>query len=313
MLDIDTESLLRLFERQKISWSTAAENYDALSKVVSKRIVLPGCTVTAMHNPARILSTASKSGETSRDCGCCFLCTEKRPAEQEAIPFAGRYSVLVNPYPIFERHFTIAALSHTEQRIDGRFGDMLQLAVLLKGFTVFYNGAACGASAPHHAHFQAGESGVMPIEWEWQSGASVVLDNGTGKIFRLSGALRNAFVIESGNNGFVETAFDAILKCVKRGVETGEPGMNLLAQFVGGRWRVFVFLRKTHRPSFYGTGNNEMLVSPASVEMGGLLVLPRREDFDRIDDRIVTRLYDEVCIDGTDADAIVSKLKSCAI
>lgn len=310
MHNIDTECLSRLLERQKASWSTVADNYAALEQVMTKRIILPGCNVTAMHNPARILSTASKPGKSNPDAGSCFLCAEKRPAEQEGIPFAGRYSILVNPYPIFKRHYTIAALTHTEQRIEGRFGDMLRLSVRLNGLTVFYNGAECGASAPHHAHFQAGESGVMPIEYEWRSAAEIVAGNNSGEIYRLSESLRNAFVIESGNADYVEESFGNICAAARHGHDKGEPMMNVLARYVDERWTVFVFLRKKHRPSFYGSdGEGRMLVSPASVEMGGLLILPRREDFVKITAAIVTELYNEVCIDNGEADGIVSKLK----
>lgn len=305
-----------MLDRQKASWRTVADNYSALEKVMTRRIVMPHCNVTAMHNPARILSTASKpdSGRTNPD--SCFLCAGRRPAEQEALPFAGKYSVLVNPYPVFKRHFTIAAQTHTGQRIAGRFGDMLLLARLLDGYTIFYNGPGCGASAPHHAHFQAVESGAMPIEGEWHDAAAAVTENRFGKILRLPAPLRNAFVIESGSAGYTEEAFAGIYAAARHGNSNSnsEPMMNILSLYAGGKWEVFVFLRKAHRPSFYGSdGEGQMLVSPASVEMGGVLVLPRKEDFDKMTERTVTALYNEVCIDSEEADSIASRLKSTAI
>lgn len=309
--NIDTASLLRLLERQKKSWNTVRENYDALAGIITKRIALPGCSITVMHNPARILSTASKPYSKGPNSDSCFLCTEKRPVEQEALPYAGRYSVLVNPYPVFRNHFTIVSVTHTEQRIDGRFGDMLRLAESIPGFTVFYNGPECGASAPHHAHFQAGESGVMPIEDEWRGAAATVTENGTGGIYRLPEVLRNAFVIESGSAGYVETAFNRIYAAAPVMGRENEPMMNILAKYAEGKWSVFVFLRKAHRPSFYGTdGEDKMLVSPASVEMGGLLILPRKEDFVKITESHAAMLYNEVCIDNGETERIISELKT---
>lgn len=308
--DINAETLMQLLERQKASWSTVAANYAALDGIMTRRMQLPGCSVTVMHNPARILSTASKPDSGRTNAESCFLCAGRRPAEQEALPF-GRYSVLVNPYPVFRRHFTIAALAHVAQRIAGRFGEMLQLARALNGFTVFYNGPECGASAPHHAHFQAGESGVMPIEDEWRSAAETVTVHRDGVVFRLPKCLRNAFVVESASAGFAERCFAAICGAAGGGNVTGEPMMNVLARYDGGKWCVFVFLRRAHRPSFYGTeGDGCMLVSPASVEMGGVLILPRREDFDRITGGIVEALYDEVCIDDAAAADIITRLKA---
>ena len=88
-----------------------------------------------------------------------LLCPANLPPVQKGIPFGGHYNILVNPFPIFPRHLTVPELAHTPQRIATRFTDMLELAEALTDYIIFYNGPKCGASAPDHAHFQAGNKG----------------------------------------------------------------------------------------------------------------------------------------------------------
>ena len=149
-------------------WPAACGNFRALRKVVTKRAVVGGLEIVVQHNPARIVSSAAKTDTESLKHRKCFLCRENRPPEQSAIDFEGRkgrkYDILLNPYPIFRNHLVIAMKEHTPQSIWRRYVDMLDLAVALPGYTVFYNGPECGASAPDHHHFQAASRGQMPLE-----------------------------------------------------------------------------------------------------------------------------------------------------
>lgn len=149
---------------QRAEWPLAARNFDALDGVEVRSIAMPGMDIKVQFNPARIVSSGAKVDARSLAERPCFLCGKNRPAEQRGIDWRG-YTVLVNPFPIFPRHLTIPAVGHTPQRIQGRVADMLALAAELPGYTVFYNGPRCGASAPDHMHFQAGNSDFLPI---WQ-------------------------------------------------------------------------------------------------------------------------------------------------
>ncbi len=51
-----------------------------------------------------------------------------------------------------------------------------------------------------------------------------------------------------------------------------------------------------------------MLLSPASVDMGGVFITPRREDFERLDSDIIRRVFDELCLSKDEIDAIAAKL-----
>jgi len=158
-----------LLQRQLHEWPLVADNYRALQALCMRTIEVGGVSVRLQYNPARIRSTASKVDAVSLSERPCFLCDAHRPVEQLSLPIGGQYKLLVNPYPIFPRHFTLPSVVHTPQAIIGRFADMLELASLLPEYVIFYNGARCGASAPDHMHFQAGNRGFVPIESQWES------------------------------------------------------------------------------------------------------------------------------------------------
>ena len=162
------QTIHHLLTGQLASWETARNNYAALSGVRVKELNVNGIPYKVQFNPARIVSSGAKVDAKSILERKCFLCPANLPPVQKGIPFGGHYNILVNPFPIFPRHLTVPELAHTPQRIATRFTDMLELAEALTDYTIFYNGPKCGASAPDHAHFQAGNKGFMPIEKDWR-------------------------------------------------------------------------------------------------------------------------------------------------
>lgn len=289
---------------QRAEWPLAARNFDALEGVEVRSIAMPGMDIKVQFNPARIVSSGAKVDARSLAERPCFLCEKNRPAEQRGIDWRG-YTVLVNPFPIFPRHLTIPAVGHTPQRIQGRVADMLALAAELPGYTVFYNGPRCGASAPDHMHFQAGNSDFLPI-WQALDVAPLrtVADDGAGTRLSVCTALPvNVFVVDAATPEAGERMFERLYRVLPEGEE--EPMMNLLA--AGSR--LVVVPRKRHRPSFYGTeGEGCMLLSPASVDMGGAFITPRREDFDRLDAQLLARVFDELCLDTEQIEKISNKV-----
>ena len=160
----------QLIREQITEWPLAGKNYLGLNKVRTRSIQFDGFEMLVQFNPERIRSSAAKVDVKSIEARPCFLCTGNLPPEQRAVPVLDDYQILVNPFPIFPEHLTIPHKNHIDQRIEGRFGDLLQLARVLDDFVVFYNGPKCGASAPDHFHFQAGIKGFMPIEKDFMEG-----------------------------------------------------------------------------------------------------------------------------------------------
>lgn len=292
------ETIKKLLADQLATWETARANYAALAGVRVKELDVDGTPYKVQFNPARIVSSAARVDAKSISERKCFLCPGNLPPEQKGIPFGGHYRILVNPFPIFPRHLTIPDTEHVPQRIASRFPDMLDLARLLTDYTVFYNGPHCGASAPDHAHFQAGNRGFLPIEKTWRTQvAGKVTGYGQAVLWQLDDAPRTTLVIESAEKEDAEKLFCLLYRSlpVKPGEE--EPMMNVLARYETDRWTVFVFPRRKHRPDCYNAeGEANLLISPASVDLGGVFITPVEKDFRKITAEDVKRILEEVCL-----------------
>jgi hypothetical protein len=331
----------RLFTEQLNTWELARNNYAALADVHTKELNVDGSPYKVQFNAARIVSSGAKVDARSIKERKCFLCPQNLPAEQKGIPFLGHYQILVNPFPIFPRHLTIPEVEHVEQLIAPRFGDMLELAKELTDYVVFYNGPKCGASAPDHAHFQAGNKGFMPIEKTWNNNiAGKIADYGEATLWYLSDMPRATLVIEATDKKDAMALFEHVYQSLSTDfssrpyshdflslTEKEEPMMNILAWYeiqksskkrgsekateksislstdkkdticTTSSWIICIFPREKHRPACYSAeGNDNLLSSPASVDLGGVFILPVGKDFMKIKATDVKQILSEVCL-----------------
>jgi len=293
------------------------QNYAGLEKIDSKNYSFGDFQIIAQFNPERIRSSAAKTDEESIRNRACFLCERNRPKEQQGIDFGGKYTILVNPYPIFSEHLTIPLNEHLPQNIEPYFPDMLQLSRQLPDFTVFYNGPKCGASAPDHFHFQAGTAAIMPVELEIEKiltlyGDLLIQDKqitirSVGKEY-----LRKFIFLSSASEQELTRRFAQILRILEERGQEDEPMMNILSAYHNGRWTIIIFPRDKQRPwQFEEKDDRKILMSPASVELGGLSVLPRKEDYDRLSKDDLISIYNQVTINDTDFELIKKKIKNC--
>jgi ATP adenylyltransferase/5',5'''-P-1,P-4-tetraphosphate phosphorylase II len=217
-----------------------------------------------------------------------------------------QFVLLCNPYPIFKTHLTISTREHRPQLIKGSFGEMLKLSKALDKFTLFYNGPECGASAPDHFHFQAGNRGFLPIENEiGKIEFQVLVENPEIKVISSDKSLRRFFVFESNNAEVLSRNFLLIYTLLQNWAHSEEPMLNVLCNYIDKKWRVIIFPREKQRPSaYYEKGEKQILVSPASVELGGVIILPRKADFDKITKPDIRKIYDEVTINRDNFDKL---------
>ncbi len=305
------EQILRQFAKeQQESWPLAAVNYAGLASVEEKQFDFGGFVVKVQFNSGRIRSSAAKVDAKSVAERRCFLCLQNLPAEQKAISCGGDFQILVNPFPIFQSHFTIVSAIHTNQLFAPNISEMLRISKLMEGFTIFYNGPECGASAPDHLHFQAGEKDFLPIDWEYESikntGELLFADEST-EIRAFENYLRKMITVETASfeKGTEITRFFTE-KFHLFQPEKSEPMLNVLSGFANGKWTIHLFPRKLHRPSqFFAEGDTQILISPASVDFGGVFILPRKEDFDKITAADITGIFEQVTVD----DAMFRRLK----
>lgn len=310
-----TEQINALFLKQLALWDLAKKNYKALETVQEKQFTINGNCYKVQFNPARIVSSAAKVDAKSIQERKCFLCRQNLPSEQIGLPFDENYRILVNPFPIFPKHLTVPDHQHTDQRIAGRFRDMLNLAEAATDYVIFYNGPRCGASAPDHMHFQAGNKGFLPLENDWKKQKAEKIGQGTAStLWALNDEPRNTLVIESTNKDEATRLFNIVyhtLEIYSPVHAEEEPMMNLITWKEGKRFVTCLFPRVLHRPSCYhAEGDQNILISPASVDMGGVFITPLEKDFRKITAEDIANILKEVCLQSDDFETLKTQLKA---
>ena len=310
MAAFTSKDIENLFQRQFEVWETAKNNFEALKGVKVKALKVGNATFNVQFNPGRIVSSAAKVDAKSLAERKCFLCAANRPAVQEGLAWEN-YTVLINPFPIFPRHLTIPCNDHTDQLISGRIGDMMSIAALLPEYILFYNGPKCGASAPDHMHFQAGNKGFMTFDTDLAKGeTTLVKEVEGGKVEYVKGLGRVAFVVTASKKEAGEALFNELFAALPQKAEETEAMLNVLCWVEGDEWKIGVFPRKQHRPSCYSAeGDANILISPASVDMGGVFITPLEKDFEKITAEDVQMILDEVCFSEADAEQLITTLK----
>lgn len=281
-----SEKARTLIREQTLEWDLAAKNYNGLKQVQVKRFDFVDFHIDIQFNPERIISSAAKVDPISIGTRPCFLCQKNLPSRQKGLTDYPDYLVLVNPFPIFPEHLTIPSLIHTDQRIRENFLNMLDLASRLSGFVLFYNGPKCGASAPDHLHFQAGIKGFLPIEADFRNGKCCHELRRIERVtlYHWTNYLRGIVTITGKYKADLVDCFNLIYnRLVAMEPELDEPMLNILAYFENDEWLIHIFPRTLHRPGqYFESGDKQILLSPAAVDMGGVLITPREEDYLKI-------------------------------
>ena len=309
---MEDSSISRFFNRQLEKWDDARHRFRDLKHVETKKL---SEEVRLQFNPARIVSTGAKIDKKTLGERPCFLCDKNRPKEQMSQQIDERFHLLVNPFPILPVHFTIPARKHQPQAIYKNYGEMHRFLSLHSELMVFYNGPKCGASAPDHLHFQAGTSGILPLQANWQRLSRNLTDiislNDEEKIAVVRDFIVPAFVIISKSEESDETLFHRLYKSMPmRGDET-EPMMNIIAWRKGDEYISVVIPREKHRPeAYFAEGDAQVMVSPGALDMSGLIITPREEDFHKLTEESATTILQECGISTEKMNGIVTKLKT---
>ena len=302
----------KLFKAQFADWQQARDNYEALKGVKSRLFNIDGAHIKVQFNPARIVSTSAKVDTKSIGERKCFLCEANRPSVQTGIEWNSDYTILINPFPIFNKHLTIPCNNHIPQRISNRIIDILMLAKALSDYTLFYNGPRCGASAPDHMHFQAGNKGFMTIESDLESWEKdIVAETDDAKLQQVNAPLYSFYLVTGDNPGAISALFNMIIHALPINGEAGEAMLNILCNYNidYANWNLIVVPRVKHRPDcYFAEGDEKLLISPASVDMGGVLITPVEADFNKITEAHIRNLFKEVCYDKQALNEITTKI-----
>lgn len=305
-----------LLEDQKKTWKQLRNGYESLKNIRTKSLQFDGFRMKIQFNPGRYISTSAKVDDKSINSRKCFLCTANLPKEQKGILCEEEYLILGNPFPIFPEHFTIPNINHVPQQIESNFPLMMRLSKdLSKYYAVLYNGPKCGASAPDHFHFQAGTKNFMTITDDFPQLKNeygvIIFENDEITIASIDDGLRRMVSIESVNSEKLSAAFNYFYAIYSSIIgNSDEPMMNIISSYEEEfGWRVIIFLREKHRSSHYfAADDNKILLSPASVDLGGVCITPLEKDFEIMTKEILSEILSEVAFSKNSFDLIKQKL-----
>lgn len=309
---MEDSSISRFFNRQLEVWTDARHRFRDLKHVETRQF---SDQLKLQWNPARIVSTGAKIDKKTLGERPCFLCDKNRPKVQMSKQIDEKFHLLVNPFPILPVHFTIPARKHQPQLIYKNYGEMHHFISLHSDLMVFYNGPKCGASAPDHLHFQAGTNGILPLQTNWQRLSRNLTDiislNDEEKISVVRDFIVPAFVIISKSAESDEVLFRRLYKAMpQRGDET-EPMMNIISWRKGEEFMSVVIPREKHRPeAYFAEGDAQFVVSPGALDMSGLIITPREEDFRKLTEEKALSLLQECGVSEEKMNAIIAKLKA---
>ena len=313
--------LQRFFNRQLEKWEAARQRYHDLRSAKTRELAVGTYSIQVQWNPARMVSTGAKIDQKTIAERPCFLCEKNRPKEQIKKEVDGQYELLVNPFPILQQHFTIPSLKHQPQRILDSYSEIHKLLEEYPEMLVFYNGPQCGASAPDHAHFQAGTSGLLPLQMSWQrlsrNLTTLVSLNDDEDISLIDDYPCTALLIRSRSQYGDEQLFRRFYEALEgvwsqeSGDSSYEPMMNIVAWRSNDDFLSVVFPRTKHRPDcYFKEGAEQFVISPGALDMAGLIITPRQEDYERLTPEIALGILDEITLKGEALQQLIDSLKA---
>ena len=308
------KGLTDFFHNQLNQWKDVAKRFEELKGVQTREVG----SALAQFNPSRLVSTGAKIDKATLAKRPCFLCEKNRPVEQIVLPFGEGFDILVNPFPILPIHFTIPSRYHQLQAIAENYVQIHRLLRAYPQLMVFYNGPKCGASAPDHLHFQAGTSGILPLQRDWQrlyeTSLPLLKLNGTEGIYEIKDYICPALAIVSHTEKHDIELFSRLYEALPLKEDETEPMMNIVAWRNGDAFISVVFPREKHRPDCYSTdGEAQCLVSPGSLDMAGLMILPRQSDFEEMTSERAKAVLREVSLSDEAMAEVVKRIRNKAV
>ncbi len=300
----------KLFNAQKKSWPALADACSGLSSVRTREIACGSYNVHLQYNPQRSVSSGAAVDAESIKKRPCFLCLGNLPGGQQGILYRKDYLILCNPAPIFQQHFTVVTLKHQPQEIGASVNSLLQMAAdLSPAYKVFYNGPACGASAPDHLHFQMIPADALAPLKAFKN-LSLVKEISSVRFYKADNLDRAVVIMESRNKEALREQFEYFTKVTRKIIKTNsEPMMNVFCACENDTWRLIIFLRQKHRPdAYFAEGEKKIFVSPGAVDMSGVIITPALLDFNRMDCKTIRGIYREVSLPEETANIIMNKL-----
>ncbi|HCS88354.1 MAG TPA: hypothetical protein DIW30_08230 [Bacteroidales bacterium] len=312
-------TLRQMFAREMTSRGRAFVHYNALRSVEKKSCECDGLDAEIRFNPERVRSVMAEVDTESLRKRVCFLCPTGIEENQLTTDWQsplhsgeeGHYCIRVNPFPIFEEHYTLSAARHERQAILPHIDDMFALCKEMPHHTIFYNGPHCGASAPDHFHFQAIPLNTLPLQrmCDRREGTELLRTEGETRTYKVRKYAKSAYLVTGKSRTEVKEQFLKIYQSLPApNDDEWEPRMNLVAWYgtTNEEYNLLIILRRESRPEcFFRKGEEQILISPACVEMSGIAIVADAESYKRLTGERLKHIIEEVSLPTEQTDNMI--------
>ena len=156
---------------------------------------------------------------------------------------------------------------------------------------------------------------MLPIQEMWSkldaTAQPLLRMNEVEGIFEIVNFAYPAIAIKSRSVENGVKLFSIVYNSLPQQADEVEPMMNIVVWKEGLDTVSVIFPRRKHRPDCYSKeGNEQYLISPGALDMGGLLILPRQTDFERINEKLLLEVMQEIVLPAETMQEVTEKIRN---
>ncbi|MBS3052710.1 MAG: DUF4922 domain-containing protein [Candidatus Aenigmarchaeota archaeon] len=300
-----------LIRHQKKHLSLINDAYEQLNRIKSKTIEIDGIDFEVDFNQLRKQNTIAEINKKTIESQNCFLCPEYLYPEQMGIKMMD-FIAFLNPRPIYINHLTLVK-EHKPQHIKKSIvSSMVKLTKDIYPYRLLYNSPGSGATMSTHMHLQAIPY-KAPIENEFIKRENVVkLKNNNIHVLKFPSRV---LVVEGENKDVVKDISEILNEIKNLRYLDEEWGRHIVS--IWGRYlpekdihQFFVIPRSKWRSHDYGLEEDKIACSPGTLEMCGKIIVANKSTFDKMDEKLIRRILDEVSMRKGNFEELIKRLFS---
>jgi hypothetical protein len=123
------------------------------------------------------------------------------------------------------------------------------------------------------------------------------------------GYVRNVFLLRGRDRSALVDRMERALELLAETAgKRAEPMVNLAVFHERGEWVAYLFPRSKHRPEVFHSG--KLTVSPASIDLCGIFVVPLAPDFEKITGAAIAAIFREITLPDNQFQEVARQLES---
>ena len=120
---------------------------------------------------------------------------------------------------------------------------------------------------------------------------------------------RGIFLLRAQTAKSMAKLFYRLLDCMNLVAEETEPRFNAFTYCSEGEFRTIVTLRGASHPQcYFALGDAHFSILPGAADMAGFVVVPREEDFDRLDGAVLEQIFEDVTLPAVQEERLLWRL-----